>query len=116
MTIPSDPSHFLDQLVSRLTGPGGEFEIVMQEVLGTEIPVMRRRDRAVADLLSQSLAWGDREYLVTTDQRITFARNARMSYALAAALHERYGVGVGDRVAILSANRPEWVTAFWATQ
>ncbi|KHJ74352.1 class I adenylate-forming enzyme family protein [Rhodococcus sp. Chr-9] len=116
MTIPSDPSHFLDQLVSRLTGPGGEFEIVVQDVLGTEIPVMRRRDVAVADLLSQSLAWGDREYLVTTDQRITFARNARMSYALAAALHERYGVGVGDRVAILSANRPEWVTAFWATQ
>ncbi|MGI9206503.1 MAG: class I adenylate-forming enzyme family protein [Rhodococcus sp. (in: high G+C Gram-positive bacteria)] len=116
MSIPSDPFPFLDQLISRLTGPGGEFEIVMDEVLGTSMPVMRKRNRAVADLLSQSLVWGDREYLVTADRRITFDENARESYALAAALRERYGVRAGDRVAILSANRPEWVTVFWATQ
>ncbi|MEE2032284.1 class I adenylate-forming enzyme family protein [Rhodococcus chondri] len=116
MTVPPDPYPYLEQLISRLTGRGAQFEIVMADVLGTEMPVMRNRDRAVADLLSQSLAWGDREYLVTADRRITFAEHARESYALATALRERYGVSPGDRVAILSANRPEWVTAFWATQ
>ncbi len=116
MTVPSDPRPYLNQLISRLTGRGGDFEITMGDVLGSEMPVMKNRDRAVADLLSQSLVWGDREYLVTWERRISFAEHAREAYALAAALRERYGVGVGDRVAILSANRLEWVTAFWATQ
>lgn len=116
LTVPPDPQRFVDQLISRLTGRGGMFEIVMSDVLGTEMPVMRNRDRAVADLLERSQAWGDREYLVTTTRRISFAEHAREAYALAAALQQRYGVGVGDRVAILSANRPEWVTAFWSTQ
>ncbi|MCK8672824.1 acyl--CoA ligase [Rhodococcus sp. HM1] len=116
MTVPPDPEQYLDQLVSRLTGRGGAFEIVMSDVLGAEMPVMRNRDTAVADLLERSQAWGDREYLVTATRRISFAEHARDAYALAAALQQRYGVGVGDRVAILSANRPEWVTAFWATQ
>jgi acyl-CoA synthetase (AMP-forming)/AMP-acid ligase II len=116
VTVPPDPQLSVEQLVSRLTGRGGAFEIVMSDVLGSEMPVMRTRDRAVAALLDRSQQWGDREYLVTATRRISFAEHAREAYALAAALQQRFGVGVGDRVAILSANRPEWVTAFWATQ
>ena len=35
--------------------------------------------------------------------------------SVAAALRDRYGVGPGDRVAILAANCPEWIVTFWAT-
>jgi acyl-CoA synthetase (AMP-forming)/AMP-acid ligase II len=35
--------------------------------------------------------------------------------SLAGALRDRYGIGHGDRVAILAANGPEWIQAFWAT-
>ena len=116
MTAPADPQLHLDQVISRLTGFGGPFEIVEEEVLGTRMPVMKNRDRAVGDLLAQSVKWGDRDYLVTEDRRVSYAQHAADAYALAAVLRDRYGVEKGDRVAILGANTPEWVTAFWATQ
>ncbi|MFC9518249.1 class I adenylate-forming enzyme family protein [Nocardiaceae bacterium NPDC056970] len=116
MTAPADPQLHLDQVISRLTGFGGPFEIVEEEVLGTRMPVMKNRDRAVGDLLAASVKWGDRDYLVTEDRRVSYTQHAADAYALAAALRDRYGVEKGDRVAILAANTPEWVTTFWATQ
>ena len=38
-----------------------------------------------------------------------------MANGVAGALRDRFGVGHGDRVAVLSANNPEWCLAFWAT-
>ncbi|NKY33295.1 acyl--CoA ligase [Nocardia speluncae] len=116
MAATADTQRHLDQVVSRLTGPGGRFEIVEEEVLGARMPVMKIRRTAVGELLADSVAWGDREYLVTADRRVTFAEHAAAAYSLAAALRELYGVGKGDRVAVLAANTPEWVTTFWATQ
>ncbi len=116
MTAPADPQLHLDQVMSRLTGPGGPFEIVEETVLGTRMPVMKNRNKAVGDLLAESVKWGDRDYLVTQDRRVSYTQHAADAYALAAALQEQYGVAKGDRVAILAANTPEWVTAFWATQ
>ena len=44
----------------------------------------------------------------------TFAENIATAASLAAGLAERYGIGHGDRVAILAANTPEWIQSFWA--
>lgn len=52
MTAPADPQLLLDQAVSRLTGPGGPFEIVEEEVLGTVMPVMKNRGHAIGELIS----------------------------------------------------------------
>ncbi|MHA4852836.1 steroid-24-oyl-CoA synthetase [Rhodococcus sp. MSC1_016] len=116
MTAPTDPQLHLDQVMSRLTGPGGRFEIVEEPVLGTRMPVMKNRGRAVGDLLATSLQWGDRDYLVTADRRLSYTEHAAAVAALATALRDEHGVRKGDRVAILAANTPEWVIAFWATQ
>lgn len=102
--------------LTELTGPGGKFETAEEEVLGVRIPVMVNRRSTVGELLAMSTQWGDREYLVTEDRRITFAEHAGAAYSLAAALRSEYGVRAGDRVAILAANTPEWVISFWASQ
>ena len=61
-------------------------------------------------------AWGDGDYLVTSDRRISFTEHADSVAALATALRDKYGVRKGDRVGILAANTPEWVMTFFATQ
>ncbi|PXW30350.1 UNVERIFIED_CONTAM: acyl-CoA synthetase (AMP-forming)/AMP-acid ligase II [Williamsia faeni] len=116
MSAPTDPQLQIAAVMTRLTGPGGPFELVEEDVLGTSMQVMKHRRHAVAELLPQSLNWGDADYLVTTDRRISYAEHARSVTALATALRDKYRVGKGDRVGILAANTPEWVMTFWATQ
>lgn len=116
MTAPADLQQMLIQVTSKLTGPGGRFEIVEEEVRGNRMPVIRNRDRKVGDLVAASKAWGDRDYLVTVDRRISFAEHADAVAAVATAMRDEYGIEKGDRVALLGANSPEWVIAFWASQ
>jgi acyl-CoA synthetase (AMP-forming)/AMP-acid ligase II len=79
------------------------------------LPVFRNRTRSLRALLEGSAAHGEKEYLVYADERVGYARHFVRASALGHVLRERYGVEPGDRVAILAANRPEWVIAFWAT-
>ncbi|WP_132475583.1 class I adenylate-forming enzyme family protein [Rhodococcus sp. SMB37] len=116
MTAPADVQQMLQKVVSQLTGPGGRFEIAVEEVRGNRIPVMVNRDRRVSDVIAKSKEWGDRDYIVTADRRMTFAQHADAVAALATTLRDDYGVGKGDRVALLGANSPEWIVAFWAAQ
>ncbi|MFE7797852.1 class I adenylate-forming enzyme family protein [Nocardia sp. NPDC057440] len=116
MTQPLDPQAMAAAAIARLTGPGGQFEMVVEEVLGAPMPVMRHRDRSLGEVLAASIALADRDYLVTEDRRMSYTEHARAVGALARALRDQYGVGKGDRIGILAANTPEWVVAFWAAQ
>jgi long-chain acyl-CoA synthetase len=96
-----------------LTGPGGMFELVDEVVRGITMPVYKNRMPSLRALAE--LGWGrgnESEHLVSGDRRlgprdVVEAANS-LSRALAAV-----GVAAGDRVAILSANNPEWVFSFW---
>ncbi|GEM32689.1 fatty acid--CoA ligase [Nocardia neocaledoniensis NBRC 108232] len=112
----TDPQEFVAQVAAGLTAPGAPFELTVEPVLGVPIPVLARRQRSLRELLEHSLGWGERDYLVTEDRRISFAEHAAAAGALATALAERYGVGKGDRVGIFAANGPDWVITFWAAQ
>ena len=98
-----------------LTGPGGPFEVVTDVVDGVEMKVYADRLphlRAVAELAAGR---GDDEpFLVFGERRIGFGEFFRLANSVAAGLSER-GIGHGDRVAVLSANNPEWCVSFWAT-
>jgi acyl-CoA synthetase (AMP-forming)/AMP-acid ligase II len=95
--------------------PGDRFAIVEEEVLGERMPVFANRARSLRELLQRSVAHGDVEYCVYGDRRISYAQHERAVASVAAAFRDRYGIGPGDRVAILGANSPEWIVAFWAT-
>jgi acyl-CoA synthetase (AMP-forming)/AMP-acid ligase II len=105
----------LREIEARLTAPGAPFELVEEEVLGARIRVFRDRVPSLRALLAGSAAHGANEYLVCDDgRRISYAENLRNVASVAAALRDEFGVGPGDRVAILAANGPEWITTFWA--
>lgn len=112
----SAPDPRATQVAAELTGPGGPFELSTETVLGAPLAVRRHRHRSLRELLDNSQTWGERDYLVTADRRISFTEHAADAQALARALAGRYGVGRGDRIGILAANGPEWVIAFWAAQ
>ncbi|GAA3150292.1 long-chain fatty acid--CoA ligase [Planomonospora alba] len=98
-----------------LTGPGGEFELVEEEVLGSRMRVFAHRARNLGEVLARSVRFGERDYIVTADERLSFAGHAARAASLARALREEYGVRPGDRVAVAAANSPAWIVAFWAT-
>ncbi|MDQ1383085.1 MAG: steroid-24-oyl-CoA synthetase [Actinomycetota bacterium] len=101
-----------------LLADGGPFELVDVEVGGVTIRSFKNRIRTLRDLLTKSVDFGDKTYMLATDgvteRRITFAEHARLAASVASALRDRYDVQPGDRVAILGANCPEWVITFWA--
>jgi acyl-CoA synthetase (AMP-forming)/AMP-acid ligase II len=104
----------LEEIEADLLRPGAPFETLAATVLGAPVRVFRDRPASLRALLERSAAYGDAEYLVWEGRRLTFAEHARQVASVAAALRQRFGVGPGDRVAILAANRPEWIVTFWA--
>ncbi|PTR24848.1 acyl-CoA synthetase (AMP-forming)/AMP-acid ligase II [Rhodococcus sp. OK519] len=102
------------EAIARLTAPGAPFEIVEEQVRGAAMPVFRNRYRSLHKLLVDSARYGDAEYLVCDDLRLTFIEHLDRVASLASELRSRYGIAEGDRVAILSANNAEWIMTFWA--
>ena len=90
------------------------FDLAEEEVLGHRMTVFRDRHRSLRSLLDASLAFGERDYLVDGDRRISYADHHAAVDRVAHWLREQ-GIGKGDRVAILGRNSIEWVVTFWAT-
>ena len=103
-----------DEVRAQLTGVGGPFEMVEEEVLGARVPVFKNRLGSLRELVAQSRDHGDKPYIVFGDRRISYAEHAAQVASVAAALRDEYGIQPGDRVALLAANCPEWVISFWA--
>jgi long-chain acyl-CoA synthetase len=93
---------------------GVSFDLTEEVVLGQRLTVFAERKRSLRELLDASCEWGDRDYLVDGDRRLTYADHHAAVGRVAADLADR-GVTKGDRVAILGPNSIEWVVAFWAT-
>ncbi len=99
-----------------LTGPGGAFEVVTEDVGGRPLQVYKSRMPSLRSVAEVALMRGDEQTFISYgEQTYGFNRFVQLANSVAHALHDRFGVGHGDRVAVLSANNPEWCMSFWAT-
>lgn len=110
-SVTSDP---LAAVREQLTGPGGPFEVVREEVDGHELKVFKDRFPSLRVVAQFAAAHGDKEFIVFGERRITFAEFLAAANSVGHALVE-VGVDRGDRVAVLAQNSPEWCMAFWGT-
>jgi acyl-CoA synthetase (AMP-forming)/AMP-acid ligase II len=105
-----------DDVRAALIGPGAPHELVVEAVQGRPHSVFARRPANLRALLDETgMTQPEATFLVDGDRRWTFAEAAAEIDALAGLLHDRYGIGKGDRVAIVSANSPEYGLLMWAT-
>ena len=99
----------------QLTGPGGPFEVVQQDVRGETMGVLRNRPLSLREILVNSFEFGDKESMIFDDgRRVTFAGFEADVASTAAWLQREHGIGHGDRVAICGANSYGWIVTFWA--
>jgi len=104
-----------DEATARLLSPGSPFELTEEVVLGETMQVYKNRARSLRDLLAQSAAHGNKDYMVFSDgRRWTYTQHLADVASIAAGFRDRYDIQKGDHVAILAANAPEWVLSYWA--
>ena len=100
----------------QLTGPGGMFEVVTEQVMGRPMEVYANRMPSLRSVAEVGLMRGDAATFIAYGERtIGFGTFVQTANGVAHALRDRFGVTKGDRVAVLSQNNPEWCMTFWAT-
>ena len=96
-----------------VTAPGTLLEVGRVEVRGQSLLGYVNAPGSLTDLWRLAAGYGDAEYLIYKDERLTYTQAAEQVAAFACWL-QRQGVQPGDRVAIAMRNYPEWMLAHWA--
>lgn len=111
---PSWPARSIEETHAILTAPGATYEMDTAVIRGVETRIWKNAPPSLRSLLELGRAWGEREFVVFEDDRITFEQHHRAVVKLAKALWNDFGVRKGDRVVIAMRNYPEWIISWWA--
>ncbi len=103
----------LSQAWEELTAEGSQFELEEVNVRGIDLLCYKNQPATLRDFWLSSLRFGNADYLVYGDERISYAE-AHEHVASIANWFIENDVQVGDRVAIAMRNYPEWMLAYWA--
>lgn len=104
----------LRQAWDELTAPGAPFAWSVAQVRGVPTRSYDALLPSVSTVWQSTLGYGDREYLVFGDYRITYEQAHDEVDGLARYLAHEAGIRPGDRVVIAMRNYPEWALAYWA--
>jgi len=107
--VAGESANIRDPLVERLLGPGKPFELEIETIGGHDHEVFKGAPRNLAGLYRRGMAFGERMMVVHGGTSITYADGFACAAALAKELQARYGVTKGTTVAVVTANRPEWI-------
>jgi long-chain acyl-CoA synthetase len=103
-----------DPLADRLIGPGKPYEIEEVEVFGRTQQVFKGRPRNLAGIYRKAMTFGPNRMIVHDEVVLTYDEAFARAASLSKVLRERYGVKRGTMVAMVMANRAEWVLSLIA--
>jgi non-ribosomal peptide synthetase component E (peptide arylation enzyme) len=109
---PGWPAMSLREAHAFLTAPNSRFALEEVIIRGVPTRCWKHAPPTLAQVLATGRLYGNRDFLVYEDERVSFESFWRASSAVAAELKSR-GVEKGDRVAIIMRNLPEWAAAFY---
>ena len=99
---------------AELISAGADFEIEKIDVRGAPINTYKNALPTLKHMWEQTRQFGDRDYLVYQDERISYTDAHKIVDSVATWLLQNE-VSHGDRVAIAMRNYPEWLLSYWAT-
>ena len=99
---------------AELISSGADFEIEKIDVRGTPTNTYKNALPTLRHMWEQTRQFGDRDYLVYQDERISYSDAHKIVDSVATWLLQNE-VSHGDRVAIAMRNYPEWLLSYWAT-
>ena len=110
--MPSDLDRMMDEGLQRLTGQGGPAMVATISRDGFDLPVIATAPPTLAHYLRHFCGQhGDLTFLVSGEERLSFAEVLRHGEAVAQALAAR-GISKGDRVGIAMRNSPSWIALY----
>ncbi|MDQ0616668.1 class I adenylate-forming enzyme family protein [Arthrobacter globiformis] len=102
-------------MIAEWTGTRWGREVVEGVVAGHPCLQYAKRSQQLGEFLIDAGRWGDREFMVQGERRLTYRQFLGAVDAVRNALAER-GMTHDSRIALLAFNSVEWVVTFWATQ
>lgn len=102
------------ETISRLTTPGGMFQVTQRKVGDATCRVFTHAPTTLSSVIAMGRGHGDKDFMVYEGRRWSFERFFVEADALAAALQHNFGVRPHDRVAIAMRNCPDWALVFAA--
>jgi acyl-CoA synthetase (AMP-forming)/AMP-acid ligase II len=113
--MPSQLDEEIANVLERLTGPGGPFELGTFERFGRALPVIATAPASLPEMFARFCAeHGEAEFLIDGQTRLSFAETHALAVRLAAGLVARHGLATGDRVGIAARNSANWIVAYMA--